>query len=102
MESLGKVIIFKLSPNNDHSTMKKFSRRFYGYLDRSYNYRYEYQRKGFMDDFPYIKPHKGVIVVRKEDAEVILSFLESYNAEIFARDIILQKEDEEQLRVKGD
>jgi hypothetical protein len=97
MTSLGKVIIFKISPNNDESTMKKFSRRFYGYLDRSHNYRYKYQRKGFLDDFPYIKPHKGVIVVRKDDAEDILAFLESYNAEIFVRDIILVEEDIEQL-----
>ena len=97
MESLGKVIIYKLSKNNDHSTMKKFSRRFYGYLDRSYNYKYRYQRKGFLDDFPYIKPHKGVIVVRKQDADEILDFLESYNAEIYARDIVLQDEDLEQL-----
>lgn len=102
MKSLGKIIVFKMAPTNDRSTMNRFCRQFYGYLDRSSNYRYRYERKGFLDDYLYIKPHKGVIVVRKEDAEPILSFLKSYNAEIFARDIILQEEDKEQLRVKGD
>ncbi len=98
MKSLGKIIVFKMAPTNDRSTMNRFCRQFYGYLDRSSNYRYRYQRKGFLDDYPYIKPHKGVIVVRKEDAESILTFLESYDAEVYARDVILMEEDLEQLK----
>ena len=102
MGSVGKIIVFKLAATNDSSSMKKFCRRFYGYLDRSCNYRYQYQRRGLLDEYPHLKLQRGVIVVMKEDAEPILSFLESYNAEIFARDIILQEEDNEQLKVKGD
>ncbi len=82
--------------------MNKFCREFYGYKMKSNYGRYTYEKKGFLDNHPFIKLQRGVLVVRKEDAEPILSFLESYNAEIFARDIILQAEDEEQLRVKGD
>ena len=41
---------------------------------------------------------KGVVVVRKEDAEPILTFLESYEAEVYARDVILMEEDLEQLK----
>ena len=102
MGSLGKIIVFKLAATNDSSSMKKFCRQFYGYLDRSCNYRYQYRRRGLLDEHPHLKLQRGVLVVRKEDATPILSFLESYNAEIFARDILLQEEDEEQLRVKGD
>ena len=97
MKYIGKIIVFKMAPANDRSTMNRFCRQFYGYLDRSSNYRYRYQRRGFLDDYPYIKPHKGVLVVRKEDAEDIISFLESYSAEIYARDIVLLEDDVRQL-----
>jgi hypothetical protein len=93
MTALGELIVFKLATSNDHSTMKKFCRRFYGYLDRSHNYKYTYERRGFLDDFPHLKLQRGVIVVRKQDAKEVISFLESYHAEIFARDLVLTEED---------
>jgi len=73
--------------------MNKFCRQFYGYLDRSHNYKYQYQRKGFIENFPHIRVIRGVIIVKKEDADEIVSFLGSYNAEIFTREIILLPED---------
>ena len=97
MKRVGKVIVFRVLTRNDKLTMNKFCRQFYGYLDRSHNYRYQYQRKGFIENFPYIKPLRGVIVVRKEDADEIISFLKSYNAEIYARDIILTQDDLKKL-----
>ena len=60
--------------------------------------RYTYEKKGFLDNYPYIKPIRGVIVGRSEDAGEIISFLESYNAEIFTREITLMEEDIEQLK----
>lgn len=98
MKRLGKIIVFRVLKNNDRSTMNRFCRQFYGYTDRSCNYRYNYQRKGFIEKYPYIKPLRGVIVVRKKDADEVISFLESYNAEIYARDVILQEEDSEILK----
>ena len=100
MRYIGKIIIFRVLACSDKLTMNKFCRQFYGYTDRSHNYRYEYQRKGFIDNFPYIKPLRGVIVVRKEDANEIISFLKSYQAEIYTRDIILLKKDLRKLKIK--
>lgn len=97
MKKVGKIIVFRVLARNDKLTMNKFCRQFYGYLDRSHNYRYQYQRKGFIENFSYIKPLRGVIVVRKEDANEIISFLKSYNAEIYARDIILTQDDLKKL-----
>jgi len=93
MTELGELIVFKLAGSNNHSTMKKFCRRFYGYLDRSHNYKYTYPRKGFLDNFPHLRLQRGVVVVRKQDAKEVISFLESYKAEIFARDLVLTEED---------
>jgi hypothetical protein len=98
MEEFGKIIVFRVLAKTNKSIMNKFCRQFYGYLDRSHNSQYTYKRKGFIERFPYIKPLRGVIIVKKEDAKKIISFLNSYNAEIYARDIILVKEDKDKLK----
>ncbi len=97
MKPTGKIIVFKLAMTNDRTAMNRFCRQFYGYLDRSHNYRYQYKRKGFLGDFAHIRLQRGVIVVKKEDSKEIISFLKSYDAEIFARDITLTKADREVL-----
>ena len=93
MRKVGKLIFFKVSKNNPKSKIDKFCRQFNGYVDRSNNNRYQYHRKGFIEDFPHIKLTRGVIIVRDCDSDAILSFLESYNAEIFVRDIILEDDE---------
>lgn len=93
MKPTGRIIVFKLARTNDRTAMNRFCRQFYGYLDRSHNYRYRYERKGFLGDFPHIRLQRGVIVVKKEDAKAIISFLKSYDAEIFTREITLTKAD---------
>ena len=100
MKNRGKIIVFKVLTKTNKLIMNKFCRQFYGYLDRSHNYRYQYQRKGFIENFPHIKVLRGVIVVKIEDANEIISFLESYNAEIFAREIVLVPEDLDKLNSK--
>ena len=97
MKEIGSIIIFRILTKTDKLTMNKFCRQFYGYLDRSHKGKYQYHRDGFLDDFPHIKPLRGVLVVRKKDAKKIISYLETYNADIYARDIILRKEDIEKL-----
>ena len=97
MKNKGKIIVFRVLAKTNKLVMNKFCRQFYGYLDRSHNYRYQYQRKGFIENFPHIKVLRGVIVVKIEDAKEIVSFLDSYNAEIFEREIILVPEDLDKL-----
>ena len=97
MKEIGTIIVFRVLARNDKLTMNRFCRQFYGYLDHSNNYKYRYQREGFLDNFKYIKPLRGVIVVKKKDANEIISFLQSYNAEIYARDILLLEEDLKEL-----
>ena len=97
MVTIGKIIVFKVLAKNNKLLMNKFCRKFWGYKDRSNNYKYEYKRNGYIDQFSYIKPLRGVLVVKKEDAGEIISFLESYNADIYARDIILLNEDQKAL-----
>lgn len=41
-----------------------------------------------------------MLIVRNEDFQKIVSFLENYNAEIFVRSIILEADDVKKLRIK--
>lgn len=97
---LGKIIIFRILPRNTKLVMNKFCRQFYGYVDRSHNYRYTYKRGGFLEKFPYIKPLRGVLIVRTKDSKSIISFLKDFNADIFVRNIVLTKEDMRKLNIK--
>ena len=101
MRPTGRLIVFKLARTNDRTAMNRFCRQFYGYLDRSHNYRYRYQRKGFLGDFPHLRLQRGVIIVRKEDSKEIISFLRSYDAEIITREIILLKADMKALGLES-
>ena len=89
----GYIIVFRILARTNKSTTEKFCREFYGYTDRSNKGKYTYKRHGFLEQFPYIKPLRGVFVVRKEDAPLILTFLDRYNAEMYYREIILKDED---------
>lgn len=97
---IGKLIVFRVLAKNDKLTTNKFCRQFYGYIDRSNNYRYTYKREGFIEKFPYIKPLRGVLIVKKRDSKQIVSFLKMFNADIFMRDVLLNKEDMRKLKIK--
>lgn len=99
-KSEGKMIAFRVQANITQAKLNKFCREFYGYLDRSNKGKYAYKRKGFLDKFLHINPIRSLLIVRDEDCQKIVSFLEDYNAEIFVRSIILEAEDMKKLRIK--
>ena len=93
----GRIVVFRILAKTNKLNMNKFFRQFYGYTDYSNNYKYKYERKGFLDKFPHIKVIRGVIVVRENDAEEIINFMNEYNAEVWSRSIALSDEDKKIL-----
>ncbi len=51
------------------------------------------------DEIPniLINPIRSIIIVKKNDAEKVLEFLKEFDAEVFFKEIKLQKEDMEKL-----
>jgi hypothetical protein len=96
----GTIIIFRILRHTTKNKMNKFCREFYGYESKSNYGRYTYWKKGFLEDFPYIKPLRGVLVVREEDADGLVSFLHDYKAEVYVRRIVLEESDIEKLGLK--
>jgi hypothetical protein len=81
---LGKIIIFKLGKDLTAAERARFCRELYGYVDRSYHGRYIYVRRGLLSSIPHFIPTRSVIVVRREDAEKVESFLRMRNANVLS------------------
>jgi len=96
----GRIVCYNLKPANLTAAEKvHFQMELSGHRNRSNYAKYTYYREGLLDRIPHIKPVRSVIVVPPELSEDLLSLLMKYRAEIFARDIILEKQDIERLKM---
>ncbi|RLG91888.1 hypothetical protein DRO37_09680 [Candidatus Bathyarchaeota archaeon] len=85
-----KLICYTLG-NIDHQTRSKFKRNFFGYVDKSNNNQYKYQRKGLLTEIPHNKPIRSTVIVKAKDEAKIIKFLKKFNAETKTYWIIIDK-----------
>lgn len=93
----GYIVIFRLPPRKKNVEVSKFCQRFYGQDTSSGKGKYRYRRHGLLDDIPYRKLLRGVIIIRTEDLDKVLDFLRGYDAMVYFREIKLIEEDVEIL-----
>ena len=75
------ILIYDLK-DKTNTERSKILKKLYGYRDKS-NYNYEYQRKGFLDDFDIEKKTKTVLRIKnKRDIPKIVEFLEKLNVDV--------------------
>lgn len=98
-EEKGIIIAFRNRPKTPVREIKRFCNRLYGYKDHSQNGKYLYDRKGLLDEFPHIliNPIRSVIIVKKENAKKILDFLKEFDAEVYTKEIQLEKDELKKL-----
>jgi hypothetical protein len=94
----GTMILFQFHEKTDRNTINKFMQKFYGQDSTSWNGKYKYHRHGFLEDIPHRKILRGVVILRKQDSEKVLDFLENYSLTLHVREIKLTPDDEEILR----
>jgi len=101
-EDEGVIIAFRNKPKTASKEIKRFCNRLYGYKDHSQKGKYLYERKGLLDVIPHIliNPIRSVIIVKKENAKNILDFLKEFDAEVYTKEIKLEKEDIKNLKNK--
>ena len=93
----GTLISYKLNKLPPQERCKIY-RKLNGWKDKSQHSKYTYDRKGILSSTPHILVNRCVLIVRKEDANKIISFLDENNVGVFAREIILYKSDIENLK----
>ena len=93
----GTLISYKLNKLPSQERCKIY-RKLNGWKDKSQHSKYTYDRKGILSSIPHIPVNRCVLIVRNENASKIISFLNENNAGVFAREIILDKSDMENLK----
>ena len=94
----GTLILFHFPEKTPQGKINKFMQKFYGQDSTSWKGKYTYHRHGFLEDIPHRKLLRGVIILRKEDAESVIDFLSEYDLTVHVREIKLTLDDEKVLR----
>jgi hypothetical protein len=93
----GTLIAFTVPTGKDRVRASSFAKMFYGQATSSHEGRYRYWRRGLLDDIPYNKLIRGVVIVRAEDANRIIEFLREHSATVHVRVVELEAVDIETL-----
>ena len=94
----GAIVIFRLPPKIRNSEISKFCQKFYGQDTSSHGGKYRYRRRGLLDGIPHRKLSRGVVLLRLEDLDVVVDYLQDYTTEIHTRAVELSKYDMEVLQ----
>ena len=92
----GILLAFRLR-KSDPNLASMFVKKLYGQPTSSHGGKYRYRRKGLLDDIPHRKLIRGVIVVREEDAQKVVSFLKDFDTEFHRRVVELTLQDIKEL-----
>ncbi|MHB8372385.1 MAG: hypothetical protein ACYDAO_05075 [Thermoplasmataceae archaeon] len=77
------IVAFRLPKGTDTNSLNKFVRGLYGQDSKSWSGKYEFHRKGILEEIPFRKFIRGVIIIQDLDLEKITSYLARYGAEYY-------------------
>jgi len=90
----GILVCYKLDKKQFSQVVRnRFRKEFLGYTDFSNNGKYKYHRSGLLDSIPHNKLIRSVLILKKEDSDKIITFLNKYNATYFVREVRLTEDD---------
>ncbi len=92
MPGKGTLLAFRLA-SYDKATASDLVKKLYGQRTSSHGGKYVYRRKGLLDEIPYVRLIRGVVIVRTEDAGRVLDLLGKFGTEVHARTVELTRED---------
>jgi hypothetical protein len=94
----GSIIAFRLPSGTENRIMLKFVRGLYGQDSKSWHGRYEFHRHGILEDIPYRKFIKGVIVIMEGDIPLVKRYLDEFAAQYYIASARLTPQDEKVLK----
>ena len=95
----GTLIAFTVPTGKDRVRASAFAKAFYGQETSSQHGKYRYRRHGLLDDIPYNKLIRGVIIIQTENVEQVLEFLKQHSAEYHVRVVELTERDREVMEL---
>ena len=97
----GKLIAYHLKKGVPNRVYTRFLKKFFGQETSSHGGKYKYRRQGLLDGIPYVKLIRGVLIVLKKDADLIIDFFQDFDIEYHVRKVELTADDLKILR-KGE
>ena len=95
----GALLVFHLPVGSAPALHRTFRCRVYGEESSSWGGRYQYHRKGFLEEVPHVRLYWGVIIVRTSDRERTARWLRKEGAEVATRRLRLTPSDRRALQV---
>ena len=77
------IIAFRLPRGTDTNELNKFVRGLYGQDSKSWSGKYEFHRKGIMEEMPFRKFIRGVIILSDSNLEEVILYFNKYKAEYY-------------------
>ena len=93
---MGILVAFRVFKSVGQKGADMFCKQFYGQYTTTRGKRY--RRKGLLDEIPYVRLIRGVIIVSTKNAGEVIKFLRKFNAEIHVRKVVLTPGDREVLQ----
>ena len=95
----GSLIVFRLKSPQNPNIASDLVKKLYGQATSNHKGKYHYRRRGLLDEIPYCKFIRGVLIIREEDKDRLIEFLKQYNAEVFVRTVKLTADDKKILKI---
>lgn len=89
----GWIVAFQLPPKVSPGDRVRFNHEFWGRTTSSWGGKYRYMIPGLMQGVPHRRLVRGVFLVRAQDRERVVAFLEKWEAEFYVRQVHLERED---------
>lgn len=86
-----KLIIYDLSSLDQYHKVL-VNRILFGYTDNSNKCKYQYKRKGVLDNMPHFRLPKGAIIIRNKNKQLIISIFNKNKVKFKLFDISIKKE----------
>jgi hypothetical protein len=96
----GILIAYRLRTPHNPNVASALVKRLYGQNTSSQGGKYQYRRKGLLDEVPSVRLIRGVIIVEKKNKKKILELLEEFDAEVYVREVVLIRKDLKALGVE--
>lgn len=87
------ILIAWTLPDADKTRTSALSKALYGQETSSHGGKYIYWRKGLLDDVPYLRLIRGVIIVGEKDSKRVVEFLKGQDAKVHIRKVTLSPRD---------
>lgn len=96
----GRLIAFNLPPGLTASQRVQFNHRLWGRRTTTAGGRYRHEKTGLMDRIPHRRLVRGVLLLREQDLEPLIAFLEEWDARTHVRRVVLEPEDQRAMQTR--